>query len=365
MKDKVNLFNFDRLALENYFASIGEASYRAQQLLKWIYFEKQLDFSKMNNFSKTLRTKLHELTHNTLPTVLSKQISSDGTEKWLLKLNDGNAIETVFIPEPGRGTLCVSSQVGCALNCSFCSTGAMGFNRNLSTAEIIGQVWLMAQEKKITNVVLMGMGEPLLNYDSVLSAMNIMMDHYAYGLSQYRVTLSTSGLVPALYRLSKESHCALAVSLHAPNDELRNKLVPINKKYPLAQLIEACHAFFADRPRRKVVFEYTMLNGVNDQKKHAEQLVVLLKNLPCKINLIPFNPFPRAAYTASDWDTILAFQKKLKSNKIDVFIRKTRGQDIDAACGQLVGEFTDRTSRSREYRIAVVQPANMSLCDST
>ena len=313
----------------------------------------------MTNLGKALKEKLSQLSYVGLPEIVTSQKSFDGTHKWLLKLDCGNCIETVYIPESNRGTLCVSSQVGCALNCSFCSTGKQGFNRNLSTAEIIGQVWLAVRElslsqgthdKRVTNVVMMGMGEPLLNFDNVVSAMNIMMDDFAYGLSKRRVTLSTSGVLPDLERLREVSPVALAVSLHAPNDALRNELVPINKKYPLVQLMALCKTYFKDEPRRKVTFEYVMLKGVNDQPEHAVQLIKLLKDIPAKVNLIPFNPFPLTQYQRSSQQTIDAFRDKLISSGINTITRKTRGDDIDAACGQLAGEVQDRTSRSQRWQ---------------
>jgi 23S rRNA (adenine2503-C2)-methyltransferase len=359
---KTNLLEFDRKTLQDFFDRQGEKPYRSTQVLQWIHQYGILDFEEMTNLSKTCRAHLVEQAEIKLPEISTEQISRDGTHKWLLKLHDGNCIETVFIPEDDRGTLCVSSQVGCALNCSFCSTGAMGFSRNLSVAEIIGQVWVAVRQlshnhklhdRQITNVVMMGMGEPLLNYDNVLKAMNIMMDDYAYGLSKYRVTLSTSGLVPIMNQLATDSDCALAVSLHAANDELRNTLVPINKKYPLSELMAACKNFFSEHKRRKVTFEYTMLRGVNDTPKDAHQLAHLLADLPCKLNLIPFNPFPNTQYTCSKQEVMLAFRDILMKAGINTTIRKTRGHDIDAACGQLVGEFQDRTSRSTDHRVAI------------
>ncbi|KTD75049.1 23S rRNA (adenine(2503)-C(2))-methyltransferase RlmN [Legionella waltersii] len=356
---KVNLLNYNYAQLRELLSSWGEKPFRAQQLFQWIHQMGLSDFSKMTNIGKGLITKLSQLATISLPEIVACQKSSDGTHKWLLKLECGNCIETVFIPETNRGTLCVSSQVGCALNCSFCSTAKQGFNRNLSTAEIIGQVWIAARElsqsnpvheKKITNVVMMGMGEPLLNFDNVVSAMNMMMDDFAYGLSKRRVTLSTSGVLPELERLREVSPVALAVSLHAPNDELRNVLVPINKKYPLAQLMALCKTYFKNEPRRKVTFEYVMLKGVNDQLEHAMQLIKLLKNVPAKVNLIPFNPFPMTQYERSSRETIDAFRDKLIQHGINTITRKTRGDDIDAACGQLAGEVKDRTSRSQRWQ---------------
>ncbi|HAT1659491.1 TPA: 23S rRNA (adenine(2503)-C(2))-methyltransferase RlmN [Legionella pneumophila] len=356
---KVNLLNYNYSQLRELLMAWDEKPFRAQQLFQWIHQVGICDFAQMTNLGKVLRSKLSQLACVDLPEIVACQKSADGTHKWLLKLECGNCIETVFIPEANRGTLCVSSQVGCALNCSFCSTAKQGFNRNLSTAEIIGQVWLAARElsdnhgihdKKITNVVMMGMGEPLLNFDNVVSAMNIMMDDLAYGLSKRRVTLSTSGVLPEMERLREVSPVALAVSLHAPTDELRNELVPINKKYPLSQLISLCKRYFKDEPRRKVTFEYVMLKGVNDQPEHASQLIKLLHNVPAKVNLIPFNPFPLTQYQRSSQETIDAFREKLMKHGINTITRKTRGDDIDAACGQLAGEVKDKTSRSQRWQ---------------
>ncbi|HHX2610955.1 TPA: 23S rRNA (adenine(2503)-C(2))-methyltransferase RlmN [Legionella pneumophila] len=358
-QQKVNLLNYNYSQLRELLMAWDEKPFRAQQLFQWIHQVGICDFAQMTNLGKVLRSKLSQLACVDLPEIVACQKSADGTHKWLLKLECGNCIETVFIPEANRGTLCVSSQVGCALNCSFCSTAKQGFNRNLSTAEIIGQVWLAARElsdnhgihdKKITNVVMMGMGEPLLNFDNVVSAMNIMMDDLAYGLSKRRVTLSTSGVLPEMERLREVSPVALAVSLHAPTDELRNELVPINKKYPLSQLISLCKRYFKDEPRRKVTFEYVMLKGVNDQPEHASQLIKLLHNVPAKVNLIPFNPFPLTQYQRSSQETIDAFQEKLMKHGINTITRKTRGDDIDAACGQLAGEVKDKTSRSQRWQ---------------
>lgn len=356
---KVNLLDYNYQQLRELMTSWGEKPFRAQQLFQWIHQFGLHQFNAMTTLGKPLREKLSNLAVIHLPQIETCQKSSDGTHKWLLKLDCGNCIETVFIPEKNRGTLCVSSQVGCALNCSFCSTAKQGFNRNLSTAEIIGQVWIAVRElsakqglhdKHITNVVMMGMGEPLLNFDNVVSAMNIMMDDFAYGLSKRRVTLSTSGVLPDLERLKMVSPVALAVSLHAPNDELRNQLVPINKKYPLAQLMALCKHYFKDEPRRKVTFEYVMLKGVNDQPEHANQLIKLLHDIPAKVNLIPFNPFPLTQYQRSSQKTIDAFRDKLMSCGINTITRKTRGDDIDAACGQLAGEVKDKTSRSQRWQ---------------
>jgi 23S rRNA (adenine2503-C2)-methyltransferase len=359
MNQKVNLLDYNYLDMRKLLESWDEKPYRAQQLMQWIHQVGLHDFSQMTNLGKALQKKLTELATVTLPEIASCQKSEDGTHKWLIKLSCGNCVETVFIPETKRGTLCVSSQVGCALNCSFCSTGKQGFNRNLTTAEIIGQVWLAvrtlsqdsgAHDRKITNVVMMGMGEPLLNFDNVVSAMDMMMDDYAYGLAKRRVTLSTSGVLPELERLRERSPVALAVSLHAPNDALRDILVPINKKYPLAQLMALCKNYFKGDHKRKITFEYVMLKGVNDQPEHAIELAKLLADVPAKVNLIPFNPFPLTQYQRSSQTTIDAFREKLSTKGIHTITRKTRGDDIDAACGQLAGDVMDKTSRSARWQ---------------
>ncbi|MFA5960822.1 MAG: 23S rRNA (adenine(2503)-C(2))-methyltransferase RlmN [Tatlockia sp.] len=359
MQQKVNLLNYNTQQMRDFFKDLGEKPYRAQQVMQWIHQAGFHDFVPMTNLGKVLRERLSAVAEIRLPEIVTCQKSNDGTHKWLLKLDCGNCIETVYIPEANRGTLCVSSQVGCALNCSFCSTAKQGFNRNLSTAEIIGQVYLAVRalsqqqgthDKKVTNVVMMGMGEPLLNFDNVVSAMDIMMDDFAYGLSKRRVTLSTSGVLPELARLKEVSPVALAVSLHAPNDALRNQLVPINKKYPLAELMELCKNYFKNEPKRKVTFEYVMLQGVNDQPEHAAQLIKLLKDVPSKVNLIPFNPFPLTEYKRSSQEAIDAFRDKLIAKGINTITRKTRGDDIDAACGQLAGNVKDRTSRSQRWQ---------------
>ncbi|OGT30954.1 MAG: 23S rRNA (adenine(2503)-C(2))-methyltransferase [Gammaproteobacteria bacterium RIFCSPHIGHO2_12_FULL_35_23] len=359
---KVNLLNYDHQALKNYFESLNEQSFRATQVFKWIHQYGITDFTKMSNLSKSLRERLKSLTEIQPPVIAYTQHSQDGTCKWLIKLSDGNCIETVYIPEDDRGTLCVSSQVGCALNCSFCSTARQGFSRNLTVAEIIGQVWLAVRalseqegfhDKKITNVVMMGMGEPLLNFEAVISAMQIMRDDNAYGLSKYRITLSTSGLVPEMEKLREACDVALAVSLHAPNDDLRNILVPINKKYPLEQLLPVCKKYFNKEPRRKVTFEYVMLAGVNDSDAHAKELVKCLQGIPCKVNLIPFNPFPETLYQCSSRTRIDQFSKILMQAGLITITRKTRGDDIDAACGQLVGRVEDKTQGSRKRLIAI------------
>ncbi len=345
---KLNLLDFDRSGMETLFAERGFKPFHARQVLKWIHKHGITDFEAMTDLSRKLRAELDEIAEVRVPRIVLDQASADGTHKWLLELECGNRIESVFIPDEGRNTLCVSSQVGCALDCSFCSTARQGFNRNLSTSEIIGQVWVAAREMAdapLTNVVLMGMGEPLANFENVVRAMSLMQDDLAYGLSKYRVTLSTAGIVPALRRLREVSDVSLAVSLHAPNDELRNELVPLNRKYPLAELLPACKEFIAGDKRRKVTFEYVMLEGVNDSDAHARQLIRLLEGIPSKLNLIPFNPFPQARYRTSPPERVEAFRQRLLRSGIIAVTRKTRGNDIDAACGQLVGRVQDRSRR--------------------
>ena len=352
-----NLLDFDREGMQLFFQQIGEKPYRAQQVLKWIHQVGIKDIEMMTNLSKLLRDKLKSIAQIALPEIVLEQDSEDGTRKWLLRLGDGNCIETVFIPEKSRGTLCVSSQVGCALNCNFCSTARQGFSRNLTIAEIIGQIWLavrslsngsLRHDHTISNIVMMGMGEPLLNFDNVVRAMNLMMDDFAYGFSKRRVTLSTSGIVPALRRLSEVSEVALAISLHAPNDALRDRLVPINKKYPLSELLEVCRNYFKGKNGRRITMEYVMLDGINDQPEHACQLIKILEGIPVKVNLIPFNPFPNTIYRRSSFEKIDKFKTILMRAGHNAITRKTRGEDIDAACGQLVGRVQDRTYRNRE-----------------
>jgi 23S rRNA (adenine2503-C2)-methyltransferase len=353
-----NLLGLDRAGLEAFFVAMGEKKFRATQLMKWMHQMGVVDFQEMNNLSKDLRNQLVESSCVQNLQVTQDKISKDGTRKWLLRLHDGNHIETVYIPEDDRGTLCVSSQVGCALDCSFCSTGRQGFNRNLSTAEIISQVWLAAhlleEEKKpgrkITNVVLMGMGEPLLNFDNVVSAMRIMMDDFAYGLSKRRVTVSTAGVIPAMDRLGDILDMRLAVSLHASNDELRNELVPVNKKYPLKKLMAACHRFIEKQnSRSRITFEYVLLDGINDQPEHARELIKLLKGIPTLMNLIPFNPFEGSGYHTSSKKAVLRFSEILHKAGMTTVVRKTRGEDIDAACGQLAGKIQDKSRRHRRF----------------
>ena len=352
-----NLMGHDRQTLETYFASIGEKPFRATQVLKWVHQQGVYDFSDMTNLSKSLRKKLSSEAAFVVPEIIKDQVSDDGTRKWLLRLDDGNSIETVFIPEAGRGTLCVSSQVGCALHCSFCATARQGFNRNLTSAEIIGQLRLANQllvspdnDRPVTNVVMMGMGEPLLNYDNVVTAMQLMQEDFAYGLSKRRVTLSTSGLLPEMQQLSKDCAVSLAVSLHAPDDELRNELVPINRKYPIRELMKACRDYTRGLPHQKITFEYVMLDGINDSDSDARKLAKMVGNVPCKINLIPFNPFENSGYSSSPLSRINRFRDILMQKGIMTVTRKTRGEEIDAACGQLAGKFTDRTRRTERLQ---------------
>ena len=352
----INLLDLSIESLESLMTSWGEKRFRVKQLIQWIYQRGVTDFDAMSDISQSLRKRLSEETVIQTPEIALTRTATDGTIKWLLRLTDGNLIETVFIPEANRGTLCVSSQVGCALNCSFCATGKEGFNRNLTQGEIIGQLWLavnqlasenFAKSRAITNVVMMGMGEPLLNYEPVRDAMAIMLNDLAFGLSKYRVTLSTSGVIPKMRQLSEDSVVSLAVSLHAPNDELRNQLVPINKKYPIKDLMQACREHFNND--RSIMFEYVMLQGVNDSIQHAKQLIRVLEGVPSKVNLIPFNPFDGSQYQVSSPETILAFQRKLASAGLNARIRKTRGDDVSAACGQLAGDITDRTGRKQRW----------------
>ncbi len=352
---RINLLDLDESGLRDFFQSIGEKPFRAQQILKWVYHQGVSDFAEMTNLSVALRQRLQQIAEVTPPQILSEKISVDGTTKWLMGFGGGNAIETVFIPETARGTLCISSQVGCALNCSFCSTGAQGFSRNLSTSEIIGQVWQAARalgherngRRRITNVVMMGMGEPLLNFDPVVSAMSLMRSDLGYGLASRRVTLSTAGLVPGIDQLKAAIDVALAVSLHAPVDEVREKLVPLNRKYPIAELMAACGRYVAGKRKRSVTFEYTLMDGVNDAPEYARALVKLLRRVPSKLNLIPFNPFPGTQYRCSPDRAIRRFQSIVMEGGLIATVRKTRGDDIDAACGQLVGKVLARTRRSR------------------
>jgi 23S rRNA (adenine2503-C2)-methyltransferase len=356
----VNLLGLGVEELRAFCAALGEKPYRSRQVLRWLHHAGVGDLQAMTDISKAFRERLASQACIEAPKVLRDSTAGDGTRKWLLDVGTGNAIETVFIPEAERGTLCVSSQAGCALECSFCSTGRQGFNRNLTVAEIIGQLWWankclgrgVEAERPISNVVMMGMGEPLANFDNVVSAMTLMLDDDAYGLSRRRVTLSTSGLVPAMDRLRDACPVALAVSLHAPNDELRNELVPINRKYPIKALMAACLRYIEKAPRDFVTFEYVMLAGVNDSLAQAHELVRAVADVPCKVNLIPFNPFPGSGYERSGPETIARFRDVLMEAGLVTTTRKTRGDDIDAACGQLAGQVQDRTKR-RERRAAV------------
>jgi 23S rRNA (adenine2503-C2)-methyltransferase len=355
--DRVNLLGLPRAALETFVAArLGAKPFRARQLMKWIYRRGAADFSAMSDLKQEFRTQLAEIAEISVPQIVTEQISKDGTRKWMLRMDEVQGIETVYIPEPGRGTLCISSQVGCAMDCSFCATAQQGFNRNLSAVEIVGQVWLAQRElaesrpdiagegrRSITNIVFMGMGEPLANYRNVLPAMNIFLDDLGYDLSRRRVTLSTSGLVPQIYKLAEECNVALAVSLHAPNDELRNELVPINRKHPIAELLTACWHYLERQNGRSITFEYVMLDGVNDKPEHARQLARLMQGRPAKLNLIPFNVFPGTHYRRSPAATILKFRDILNDHGVIATTRKTRGDDIEAACGQLAGRVTDRT----------------------
>lgn len=365
---KINLMDFNEADLIEYFVGLGEKRFHARQVLKWIHKWGVFDFNLMTDLSKNLRARLIESCEIKGPALFEEHVSVDGTRKWLMQIEGGSLIETVYIPEESRGTLCVSSQVGCALNCTFCSTATQGFNRNLKVSEIIGQVRLahsrlktLQEEAKedssgffeITNVVMMGMGEPLLNYEAVVKALSIMRHDEAYALPRRRVTLSTSGYVPNIVRLEADADVSLALSLHAPNDALRNILVPINKKYPIAILLEACKRYVSRNHRYKITVEYVMLRGVNDTISLAKELVLLLKNVPCKINLIPFNPFPGADYERSHPEDISAFRDVLDDAGFIVTIRKTRGTDIAAACGQLVGKVLDRTGRQERFNIKV------------
>ncbi len=358
----VNLMGLTRGQMEQFFEEMGEKRFRAQQVLKWIHHAGVTQIEEMSNLGKALREKLMLVAEVRPPEIVSQQDSSDGTRKWAIRVDGGGLVETVLIPAGNRATLCVSSQVGCSLDCSFCSTGKQGFQRDLSAAEIIGQVWVAIKsydafqsgnERTVTNVVMMGMGEPLLNFDNVVAAMELMMEDLAYGLSKRRVTLSTSGVVPALDRLAEVSEVSLAVSLHAPNDELRNELVPINRKYPIEMLLESCRNYMAaQRDKSRVVtVEYTLIAGVNDHLEQARELANLLRDFPCKINLIPFNPFSLSDYRRPSGNAVSRFWQVLVDAGYIVTIRTTRGDDISAACGQLVGDVVDRTGRSGRYRM--------------
>ena len=365
-----NLLDLDPAGLVSWCGDLGEKPFRAKQLQRWIHQFGESDFDAMTDLAKSLRDKLKLHAKIAAPNIISDHISADGTRKWLLDVGNGNAVETVFIPEENRGTLCVSTQAGCAVNCRFCSTGKQGFSRNLDIGEIIGQLWMAESllrrskgiaagpkgERQITNVVMMGMGEPLLNYEPTVAALKMMLDDNAYGLSRRRVTLSTSGVVPMIDKLSGDCAVALAVSLHASNDALRDELVPLNKKYPLKELMAACKRYLAFAPRDFVTFEYCMLDGVNDSDQHARELLALVADVPCKFNLIPFNPFPESGLKRSGNPRIKAFAQILMDGGIVTTIRKTRGDDIDAACGQLAGDIQDRTRvQERMQKMATYQ----------
>ncbi len=367
VEKKQNLLDLDREGLERFFAdTLGEKRFRAHQVMKWIHHRHVTSFEEMTDLGKALRAKLEQHAEVRVPQIQFEKPSTDGTHKWLLAMDGSNAVETVYIPDKGRGTLCVSSQVGCGLNCTFCSTATQGFNRNLSAAEIIGQVWVAARhlgnvphkQRRLTNVVMMGMGEPLMNFDNVVRAMSVMRDDLGYGLANKRVTLSTSGLVPQIDLLGEVSDVSLAVSLHAPNDELRTQLVPLNKKYPIAELMEACVRYAQRKRGESVTFEYTLMKDVNDQPEHARQLIRLMRDFDnrlqmkdaAKVNLIPFNPFPGTRYERPDDAVIRRFQKLLNEAGRIAPVRRTRGDDIDAACGQLKGQVMDRTRRQAEFQ---------------
>ena len=349
-----NLLDLDAHALAGYLVDMGEKPFRARQLMRWIFRAGESDFAAMTDIPAVLRDKLQKQACVGMPSILREELSGDGTRKWLMDVGTGNAVETVYIPEESRGTLCVSTQAGCALNCTFCSTGKQGFNRNLSVAEIIGQLWWANHRLgrnteglwPVSNVVMMGMGEPLLNFDNTVSALRMMLDDHAYGLSRRRVTVSTSGIVPAMDRLCEECPVALAVSLHAPNDTLRDELVPINQKYRLRQLLDACIRYLERAPRDFITFEYVMLDGVNDSVRHAHELVSLVRDVPCKLNLIPFNPFSQTRYRRSRPESIQRFRDVLMQADIVTTTRKTRGDDIAAACGQLAGQVQDKSRRN-------------------
>jgi 23S rRNA (adenine2503-C2)-methyltransferase len=357
---RTNLLGLDADGLARFFEALGEKPFRARQLLRWIHRSGETNFARMSDLAKPLREKLAAAALVEPPAIAGDSTADDQTRKWLVKVDRGNSVESVFIPETARGTLCVSSQAGCVLDCAFCSTGKQGFNRNLSSAEIIGQLWianrLLEGERPVTNVVMMGMGEPLLNLENVIPALRLMLDDNAYGLSRRRVTVSTSGVVPGMDELREECPVALAVSLHAPNDELRDQLVPVNRKYPIRDLLAACNRYLEKAPRDFITFEYVMLDGVNDSDAHARELVSLAKRVRCKYNLIPFNPFPRSEFRRSSPERIRSFAEILQRAGLTVTIRKTRGDDIAAACGQLAGDVADRTRRAaRQFSLKEIR----------
>ena len=360
-----NLLGLDRPALESWFANMGEKPFRARQLMQWVYQRGEPRFEAMTDIAKPLREKLALIADVRTPELITEQVSADGTRKWLLRVDSGNAVETVFIPEADRGTLCISSQVGCAMDCQFCATATQGFSRNLSAAEIVGQVWFAQQalnavpreRRVISNVVFMGMGEPLANFEQVVTAIRVLLDDLGYGLSKRRVTVSTSGLVSFMDRLRATVDTALAVSLHAADDDLRNELVPINRKYPLAELMDACRRYTRGQERQMhIVYEYVMLDGVNDSPAQARALAKLLSGMPAKVNLIPFNPFSGTQFKTSRPETVRHFAEILRAKRIITTTRKTRGEDIDAACGQLVGQVQNRQRRRLSEIPVVVQP---------
>ena len=384
IEPRINLLNFDPEGLGEYIASLQEKPFRAKQLMRWIHQRGEADITQMSDLAKTFRATLAQKACVSALPIVSDQQASDGTRKWLLDVGQGNAVEMVYIPEDDRGTLCISSQAGCAVNCRFCSTGKQGFSRNLTLGEIIGQLWMAEhtlrnepgavrridaydgtpihehEGRVISNVVMMGMGEPLLNYEPVVGAMRLMLDDHAYGLSRRRVTLSTSGVVPMMDRLAQDLPVALAVSLHAPNDALRDELVPINKKYPLKELMDACMRYLPYAPRDFLTFEYCMLDGVNDTDQHAKELVDLLKRIPCKLNLIPFNPFPESGLKRSSQARVQDFAKRLMDAGIITTVRKTRGDDIAAACGQLAGDVKDRTNVKERMQVVKFDRGTLS-----
>jgi len=360
---KVNLLGMSRETLDAFFKSLGEKPFRTKQFMQWVYQRQVLDFDLMTDFSKKFRQQLHELACLELPKVVQKDFSTDGTRKFVIELEQGNRVESVFIPEGQRGTLCISTQVGCALDCKFCSTGKQGFFRDLTVAEIIAQVWIAAQSfgvpqnlgnRPLTNVVFMGMGEPLMNFKASVEACKLIMDDCAYGVSKRRLTVSTSGVAPKIKELGEHVDVSLALSLHAPNDELRSKIVPLNNKYNIAEVLAACRDYLSKfSERKKVIIEYVLLDKVNDHFEHAHQLVALLQDLPCKINLIPFNPFPHAPYKRPSSQRVQKFKDILVQNGYTTTVRTTRGDDIDAACGQLVGQVVDKTKRSKDWQAII------------
>ncbi|WP_237133689.1 23S rRNA (adenine(2503)-C(2))-methyltransferase RlmN [Pseudohongiella sp. O18] len=365
---KTNLLGLSLPKLQAYFVSMDEKPFRAVQVMKWIHQRGVTDFDAMTDISKSLRDKLKTNAEIRLPNVVQEYLSSDGCYKWIVQVASGSRVETVYIPEAGRATLCISSQAGCTLDCSFCATGKQGFNSNLTTAEIIGQLWWAnhrlngfaepragagKSNRAVSNIVMMGMGEPLLNFDNVMDALHLMMEDNAYGLSKRRVTVSTAGVVPAIDRMKDYTDASLAISLHAPNDELRNQIVPVNKKYPIRELLRSVKDYMASLPDKRVpVVEYTLIAGVNDHRQHARELAALLKDFPCKINLIPFNPFEQSDYRRPSNSSVNTFREILQQADYTVTVRTTRGDDIGAACGQLVGEVADQTKRSARYRKA-------------